>query len=203
VQRILIAIALISVGAAGCDKDDTAAVGPNDPRTCSSDVRAVPDEGATHVPFNTPVTYESNPPASGSHWPSPATWGVYVDPPIPREQYVHNLEHGGIVLAWNCPGAGTWDMGGGSDDAGSSGDGGTYTNPCPEISAALKELREELKPDKWGVIRVLVTRDPLLPPGVKVAAIAWDWLWTGDTVDKTVLRCFRDARYGKGPEDAP
>jgi len=45
--------------------------------------------------------YNSNPPTSGPHWGTPAAWGVYPQP-LPLEQLVHNLEHGGIVVYYNC-----------------------------------------------------------------------------------------------------
>lgn len=53
--------------------------------------------GRSHV--DTDVTYETNPPASGNHSPTPLDWGIY-----PTEQgtehWVHNLEHGHIVIAY-------------------------------------------------------------------------------------------------------
>lgn len=53
-----------------------------------------------HVPAGTRVTtYNSNPPTSGPHWPTPAAWGIYSDP-LPDEQLVHNLEHGGIWVSY-------------------------------------------------------------------------------------------------------
>lgn len=52
------------------------------------------DEGSTAS-----VTYNSNPPSSGPHWPTAAPWGVY-DQPEADERYIHNLEHGGIWLSY-------------------------------------------------------------------------------------------------------
>ncbi|MBM4420029.1 MAG: DUF3105 domain-containing protein [Chloroflexi bacterium] len=60
----------------------------------------VESEGNAHVPDNQRVTYKTNPPASGSHWGSPAPWGSY-DSLQPNERTVHNLEHGGIVIHYN------------------------------------------------------------------------------------------------------
>ena len=59
--------------------------------------RRMPDRGGGHVPEGQPVPYPSYPPTSGPHWPRPAPWGVY-DFEIAPEVYVHNLEHGGIVV---------------------------------------------------------------------------------------------------------
>lgn len=61
--------------------------------------QAIPIEGRTHVEEGTDVNYKnSNPPTSGNHWPQPAQWGFYLSP-LPDEQLVHNLEHGGIWIS--------------------------------------------------------------------------------------------------------
>ena len=61
--------------------------------------RQMPDEGQAHVPNGTSGVYKAPyPPASGQHWGNTwAEWQMYDDP-IPPEVFVHNLEHGGIVL---------------------------------------------------------------------------------------------------------
>lgn len=62
---------------------------------------AFADQGATHITEGTTdhEPYNSNPPTSGSHWPSAAPWGVY-DNPEKDERYVHNLEHGGVWISY-------------------------------------------------------------------------------------------------------
>lgn len=61
---------------------------------------SIPIVGRDHVPEGTRVaSYNSNPPTSGNHWPSPADWGIYLSP-LPDEQLVHNLEHGGIWISY-------------------------------------------------------------------------------------------------------
>ncbi len=59
----------------------------------------MPFEGANHVPEGTKVTYQSNPPTSGSHWPDPLLDGVY-DIEKPDEAIVHSLEHGRIWISY-------------------------------------------------------------------------------------------------------
>jgi hypothetical protein len=143
---------------------------------CGAGIESVPDEGAVHVPMGTPVSYMHNPPASGNHWPMPAPWGVHTEV-VPREWWVHNLEHGGIVLLYNCP------------------------SGCANDVDALTAIMNGQQPDKYNEVRMLLTADPLLPK--KFAAVAWDWDWTGDTVDTGIIGCFIEARYGRGPEDIP
>jgi hypothetical protein len=48
------------------------------------------------------VDYPDPPPSSGDHDPCWATWGVHTEP-VPDENWVHNLEHGGVVYLYNCP----------------------------------------------------------------------------------------------------
>jgi len=61
--------------------------------------KGMPDEGAAHVSEGTSVTYRSNPPTSGSHWPDPLLDGIY-DTEKPEEALVHSLEHGRIWISY-------------------------------------------------------------------------------------------------------
>jgi len=59
---------------------------------------AVPN--ATHL--TGAIDYPDVPPVGGPHNPSWGAWGVHADP-LADECWVHNLEHGGVVLLYNCP----------------------------------------------------------------------------------------------------
>jgi hypothetical protein len=48
------------------------------------------------------VDYVDLPPAGGPHDRCWTDWGVH-DEPVPDDNFVHNLEHGGVVVLWNCP----------------------------------------------------------------------------------------------------
>lgn len=59
-----------------------------------------PIVGRNHVGEGTTITtYNSNPPSSGPHWPSPVKSGIY-DSQLADEQLVHNLEHGYIWISY-------------------------------------------------------------------------------------------------------
>ena len=58
-----------------------------------------PSQGQEHVPLDHKDTYNSNPPTSGSHYASPANWGVY-DYEVADKIFIHNLEHGGIWISY-------------------------------------------------------------------------------------------------------
>jgi Protein of unknown function (DUF3105) len=175
------------------------------PLGCDPAVEPVADEGAFHVPYCESVQYVHNPPASGFHWPWHSEWGI-ADQVIQREYWVHNLEHGGIILLYNCPPPPnnyTPSYDGGANPVPFECDGGVPPPPnnCAKDITALQNLLKAQKPDKFGVVRIVLTPDPKLPR--KFGAVAWDWSYLADAVDTKVLQCFIDARYGFGPEDAP
>ena len=60
-------------------------------------IAQVPNEGWNHVPEGSTIAYQHNPPASGPHYPVWLRYEVYTTP-MARGYWVHNLEHGGIVL---------------------------------------------------------------------------------------------------------
>ena len=95
---LLVALAIVALTVAGCAEKDKAnessgatginlAVQPFGPHV---------QLGETHPPYN------SRPATSGWHRGAVARWGVYVDARIPDEVLVHNLEHGGIGIHFNC-----------------------------------------------------------------------------------------------------
>ncbi len=61
----------------------------------------MPDLGRDHVVDISEIQYNSNPPTSGSHFPVWAKKGVY-DRVISDGYLVHSLEHGYIVISYNC-----------------------------------------------------------------------------------------------------
>ena len=61
--------------------------------------KAIPFEGQTHVAEGTSVTYNTNPPASGNHWPIPLRDGIY-DKEKADEAVVHSMEHGRVIVSY-------------------------------------------------------------------------------------------------------
>ncbi len=68
--------------------------------------RRFADQGGVHIePGDTHPPYNSKPATSGWHYSgtlAPAPWGFYSDA-LPDEVLVHNLEHGGIGVHYDCP----------------------------------------------------------------------------------------------------
>ena len=67
-------------------------------------VQSAPIQGQTHIQRDQPhPAYNTTPPTSGWHYgDAVAPWGVAAQP-IPNEVQVHNLEHGGIGIQYDCP----------------------------------------------------------------------------------------------------
>jgi hypothetical protein len=69
------------------------------------------DMGRTHVAVGTPVRFTFCPPASGNHYnsagqgPIPPRFYGPEDSTVPQN-WIHNLEHGALVILYNCAGGG-------------------------------------------------------------------------------------------------
>src|SRR5438874_921600 len=58
-------------------------------------IETFPNEGNTHVPVGTVISYRTDPPTSGNHYPDPQPGGFYTSPILPGF-LVHSMEHGGV-----------------------------------------------------------------------------------------------------------
>lgn len=143
---------------------------------CRAETRARAIEGAAHLPNCSPVSYASNPPSSGNHYGTWAAHGIY-DAPLPRGFWVHNLEHGAVVISYNCP------------------DG------CADDVARAKQFLNELPVDPSCPEgrRVLLVPDPLLD--VRWGASAWGFNLRAECFDPTAFREFYLKHYASAPED--
>lgn len=69
-----------------------------------SDIQTFPIQGAVHVPRGqTHPPYNSTPPTSGWHYADAVAPPGITASPIPNEVQVHNLEHGEIMIQYDCP----------------------------------------------------------------------------------------------------
>ena len=150
--------------------------------SCFVEIDTPPVEPGVHVPIGSAIDWDSNPPSSGAHFPIWAAYQAYTSP-VPRGYYVHDEEHGGVVLLYQC-----------TDDAG-----------CPDVAAALQSVSDVIPDDPLcasageGIrVRTVITPDPLLD--VPVAAAAWGWVYKAQCVDLPTLTAFAQAHYGQGPE---
>lgn len=144
---------------------DPGAVYPN---TGEHVVGTVPFCQDTSTPVNAEgkvTCYHSNPPTSGPHSATDVPWGVY-DKPVPKEQLVHNMEHGGVIVWYNC------------------------TN-CDDLTAQIKNVVEEYLRDGKELV---MSPYPGMEENT-IALTAWSRLDKFPTSDYTEdrLRRFVDA----------
>ena len=145
---------------------------------CDLEMALQPIEGHQHVAVCSPVTYGSNPPSSGNHYPIWAAYKTY-GAPIPRGFAVHDLEHGAIVVTYNC------------------------ADGCAADVAAIAAWADALPDDHACVAtpikrRLVIAPDPLLD--VKFAAAAWGATLRAPCFDAAAFTDFYRSHIGQGPE---
>ncbi len=139
--------------------------------------RNIPLGNAIHVDMCSHVSYATNPPSGGDHWPQWAAYRIY-DVPVSREMYVHNLEHGAVVLAYRCEQA-----------------------DCPDVVKVLTHSFQSARDSFCAApspARVVMTQDMLLD--TPIAASAWGATYTATCIDEASLTAFVKSSIGKGTE---
>ena len=143
-------------------------------------VAAHPNEGANHLVACSAACYQTVPPSSGNHYP---VWPVYktYEQPVPWGFLVHGLEHGAVVVVYNCPCG------------------------CPDEVAAARTWIAGLPADAacGAPPRVVLAPDPTLD--VRWGASAWDgatggWTLRAASFDQGAFQAFFTAHYDHGPE---
>jgi hypothetical protein len=190
---------------------------------------AVAPMGRDHVTDIYGVTYNSNPPTSGSHFPVWAKPGVY-DRLISDGYLIHSLEHGYIIIWYDCskvPSGSLIKTAYAHDEpAQESTDSGqllmhmkvapsgtmswfTPQDP-PETEVELpesfktdscKNLVSELSEFTKVAQRVIVV--PRLNLDKMIALTAWGRIEKLDSVDGERIKVFIKAFHNKGPEQTP
>ena len=159
-------------GGGGGDAAAPAATGP-----CQVQRATPPDEGGAHVELCAAVSFMSKPPASGAHYPSWPVFRTYAAP-VPWGFVVHGMEHGAVVLAYNCPGG------------------------CPqEVAAATAAIAKVPVKPGCGRAPVIMMPDPTLD--TRWAAAAWGHTLRATCFDSERFAAFIAERSDKGPESFP
>lgn len=140
----------------------------------------IPETSANHDAICTSITYATNPPSGGDHWPIWAKYQKY-DKPLPHEMLVHDMEHGAIVLLYRC------------------------AEDCPDVVEALTQVFGSIADPLCLTLpggppaRMVLAPDPDLP--APIAAAAWGATYTATCIDVPSLQKFANDHYGKGTED--
>lgn len=140
---------------------------------CATGTTETPKQApANHVSLPKPITYTDTPPTSGDHRPDWAKWGEYKY--LPPQNWVHNLEHGGVALLYHpC-------------------------TPAAEVEA-LRKFARARQPDAAGAFRWVLTPYPGLPQ--PVMAVTWGAKYAAACVRPDDLEAFVAAHYRHAPED--
>ena len=130
-----------------------------------------------HIPVGQRATYNTVPPTSGQHWSSsspaaPAPWGIR-DSTLENEVTTHNLEHGGVVIAYN--------------------------NLTPTEITQLKSIVRTLMN---GTYRKMILEPYPALTDSKIALTSWGWLLKLSNVDQIQIVQFTRAHYSD-PNFAP
>ena len=172
-RRLFIVIAVLSaLILVGCNSSPTA---PFDPNACAAGTTSAYTATSTnHVALGTRVTYSSNPPCIGQHYGRVVPGGVYTSAVAP-EYWVHDLEHGAIVMLYDC------------------------STGCTGEMDALEAIANARPPDARGRFCWLLS--PYNGMGSRVAVIAWGWVYQADCIHEDEINAFIDAHYRRAPED--
>ncbi|HWF56735.1 MAG TPA: DUF3105 domain-containing protein [Candidatus Dormibacteraeota bacterium] len=181
------------VGGTNCDSNGQSPYSPSPPNTNSAPVGKPIDEMPhTHVPEGTVVQYNHDPPTSGCHYSlgvgvAPIPPGVYgpdqatkATKPLTAEYWVHNLEHGYIVVSYNCP------------------------TGCASELQSLTTWFQSLPPDPGG--KVAYAKFIAVPyPAQKDTwdVESWDWFDSmGSTLSLSEVQKFYANHVNQAPEGA-
>lgn len=145
---------------------------------CGSRVTSHVTVSSAHVAVCSPLTFTTNPPTSGDHFPQWARFQAY-DAPVPRGFSVHDLEHGAIVVSYHCPDGCEADVAALTD----------FLAAWPRDPRCSATVRN----------RFVVTPDPELD--VVFAAAAWGFALRSSCFDLAALGKFIEDHYGEAPED--
>jgi len=135
---------------------------------------AVPIQGQQHIaPGQSHPPYNSDPPTSGWHYDEPARAGFY-DTPLADEQLVHNLEHGHVIISYDC---------------------GKLAD-CEDVKAELRDLVGRFQ--RWKI--VAVARENA---DAAIALTAWGHIDKLDNYDEGRVVAFVKRWRNRGPENTP
>lgn len=174
--------------------------------------RAVKDLGRGHIPVTEKVIYNSNPPTSGKHYAEWTKAGIY-DQPVADGHLVHSLEHGYIIISYNCernvsrvprvPWVSLGEIAYAHETDEPHEEPATpsavvtgeawNSGACATLKKQLADIANEQK--LWKLI--VMPRENL---DVPLALTAWGRIEKLQSVDKAKITAFIDAFRDKGPE---
>lgn len=133
------------------------------------DIQTFDDLGREHFAAGQAYNaYDGNPPTSGPHASVYAQWGVYEEPQ-PKEQMVHNMEHAGVIVWYNC-------------------EGGAEPLSADECAQLKNDLTSIVQPAVVGGGMIVMT--PYADMQDRIALTAWRHLDSFNEFDEQRVRTF-------------
>ena len=131
-----------------------------------------------HIPDTAELTQKNRPPSSGPHYAARASYGLATEPVKPGN-WVHALEHGGVVVLYKC------------------------ADPT-ECSAKGIEIRsavyDRVKAGRFGERKMVIT--PYQEMDAPITAVAWGRILAQETLNADQVIAFYNRYVDKGPENA-
>jgi hypothetical protein len=148
----------------------------------------------SHLPCTPPPVYGTNPPSSGNHYGAWADYRTYATP-VPWGHLMHSLEHGAVVIVYNCPGGCAAEV--------------ARAQALIDTLPPVDGLAAGVGPLKLGQAdptcaaptkrRLILAPDPKLD--VRWAATAWTWTLKSSCFDEAAFAAFIKAHADQMPED--
>jgi hypothetical protein len=137
-----------------------------------------PARTANHLEACRALPQPEYPPVSGDHYGEWAEFKEYAKP-VAAGYWLHNLEHGGLVLLYNCP-------------AGCS-------DEVKQLRALVTALPTEAATCSPTVKRAILAPDTVM--SARFAVIGWGHSLSGDCLDSAAFHGFMNDHFRKAPED--
>ncbi len=141
-----------------------------------------PSLGIDHADECTLLNFPQYPPTSGTHFKNWSQFKIYSQP-VTAGYWLHSMEHGAMVILYNCP------LGCGADIATLS----TFIQSLP-----LDTLCTHL-PSSQVSRRVIMAPDPKAKATFSI--LAWTWSLEMDCLDTAAIHNFYTAHYAKTVEN--
>lgn len=132
-----------------------------------------------HIGSGRVLPQQNRPPSSGPHYGSSAAYAVTTQP-IPPGNWLHNLEHGGIVILYRC----------------------ADSEECGQIASRLRsEVADAARPGASGQVKIVAT--PYQDMDTPFTVVAWRRTLPLEGFDAEQMLAFYDRYVDRGPEAAP
>jgi hypothetical protein len=141
--------------------------------------QSLPIQGREHIQLGDPhEPYNSDPPTSGPHAP-PVLAGFYNEAP-PDENLVHNLEHGYVIIWYNCSSL---------DEA-----------ACETLKGQIQAVMDRAKPVSFATDAKKLIAVPRPTMEAPIALTSWGRILKLDAFDEEAIVEFIDKLRNQAPE---